>query len=159
SGSALEAAPPAPREPAVSSERRPSLRERYFHDQRAAPNTELPPGALRRAREEQPERGRAGAPPGAPRTAPVPPPPPGAPPPAAGVPPRAVAEGAWTLIGPQPIQTSSVSSYAVGQLPNSGRVTAVVAVDADVVYLGAAAGGVWKTVNGGATWTPLTDDQ
>src|SRR5439155_14412553 len=125
--------PPAPREPVTTSERRPSLREQYFHDQRAAPNTELPPGALRRAREEHRERVRAGVLPVAPQPEHPQPLPPGPRPLAAesGVGPRAVAEGVWTPIGPQPIQTSSISSYAVGQLPNSGRVTAVVAVDAD----------------------------
>ena len=43
----------------------------------------------------------------------------------------------------------------------SGRVKALV-VDprnSNVVYLGAAQGGVWKTTNGGDSWTPLTDDQ
>lgn len=43
----------------------------------------------------------------------------------------------------------------------SGRVTAL-AVDptsSTTVYLGAAEGGVWKTTNGGSTWTPLTDHQ
>ncbi|HZO94897.1 MAG TPA: hypothetical protein VFB22_14230 [Candidatus Baltobacteraceae bacterium] len=42
-----------------------------------------------------------------------------------------------------------------------GRVTSVVGVadDPQLYYLGAAGGGVWKTVNGGATWTPLFDKQ
>ncbi len=59
----------------------------------------------------------------------------------------------WTLIGPQPT--------IAGNTLYSGRITAM-AVDPrnlDVVYAGAASGGVWKTTNGGATWTPLTDDQ
>ena len=61
----------------------------------------------------------------------------------------------WTLIGPQP--TNTPYGYPI----TSGRVTAL-AVDprnANVVYLGAAEGGVWKTTNGGSTWTPLTDTQ
>jgi len=28
-----------------------------------------------------------------------------------------------------------------------------------VIYLGATDGGVWKTTNGGKTWTPLTDHE
>lgn len=59
----------------------------------------------------------------------------------------------WTLIGPQPTNSGANAS--------SGRVTAL-AVDPrnpDVAYAGAAAGGVWKTTNGGANWIPLTDDQ
>ena len=43
----------------------------------------------------------------------------------------------------------------------SGRVAAVDGVESnpDIVYVGAAAGGVWKSVNGGLTWTPVFDDQ
>ena len=44
---------------------------------------------------------------------------------------------------------------------NSGRITAV-AVDPtnnQIVYAGAAQGGIWKTTNGGGAWTPLTDTQ
>jgi photosystem II stability/assembly factor-like uncharacterized protein len=59
----------------------------------------------------------------------------------------------WQEIGPQPANTFG--------LVNSGRVAAV-AVDPtnnDVVYAGAAQGGIWKTTDGGNTWTPLTDTQ
>jgi hypothetical protein len=38
----------------------------------------------------------------------------------------------------------------------SGRVTAL-ATDGAVVYLGAADGGVWRSTNKGATWTPVDD--
>ena len=31
--------------------------------------------------------------------------------------------------------------------------------NADIFYLAAADGGVWKTTDGGVTWTPLTDSQ
>ncbi len=43
-----------------------------------------------------------------------------------------------------------------GTLPVSGRVTAIAPdpSSSDVAYLGGAAGGVWKTVDGGANWTP-----
>lgn len=59
----------------------------------------------------------------------------------------------WQSIGPR-----SVNEY--GGL-DSGRIAAV-AVDptnSNVVYAGAAQGGVWKTSDGGITWTPLTDTQ
>jgi photosystem II stability/assembly factor-like uncharacterized protein len=65
----------------------------------------------------------------------------------------AISSSQWTSIGPQPINTYS-------QL-NSGRVWAL-AVDPGntaVVYAGTDGGGVWKTTNGGAAWTPLTDQQ
>ena len=42
----------------------------------------------------------------------------------------------------------------------SGRVAAL-AVDPgneDVIYLGAPSGGLWKTIDGGASWTPIFDD-
>jgi uncharacterized protein (TIGR03437 family) len=56
----------------------------------------------------------------------------------------------WTLIGPQPTYDG-----------NAGRVTAIAIdpQDNQTVYLGGAEGGVWKTTDGGATWTPLTDFQ
>jgi len=38
-----------------------------------------------------------------------------------------------------------------------GRVTAL-AADGSTLYMGAADGGVWKSVNGGSNWVPLTDD-
>jgi len=66
----------------------------------------------------------------------------------------------WTLIGPQP--TNPNLNFSYDGAPNvSGRVTAL-AVDPTnpiIVYLGAAEGGVWKTTNGGTSWTPLTDTQ
>jgi hypothetical protein len=66
----------------------------------------------------------------------------------------------WTLIGPQPTNPNLNFSFD-GAPTVSGRVTAL-AVDptnSSVVYLGAAEGGVWKTTNGGMSWTPLTDTQ
>ena len=60
--------------------------------------------------------------------------------------------GSWQLAGPLTLNGFWGS--------NSGRVSAV-AVDPNnqIVYAGAAQGGVWKTTNGGGTWTPLTDTQ
>jgi photosystem II stability/assembly factor-like uncharacterized protein len=61
----------------------------------------------------------------------------------------------WTFIGPQPINTPYTDPVV------SGRVTAL-AIDpgnVNTVYLGGAQGGVWKTTNGGTTWTPLSDTQ
>jgi uncharacterized protein (TIGR03437 family) len=60
----------------------------------------------------------------------------------------------WTSIGPRP--TDLNSTYVT-----AGRVNAI-AIDPrdnDVVYIGAAEGGVWKTTDGGINWKPLTDDQ
>ena len=62
---------------------------------------------------------------------------------------------AWVEIGPKPLGTPWAHGIS------SGRVTSL-AVDPrnnDVVYLGAADGGVWKTTDGGLNWKPLTDIQ
>jgi photosystem II stability/assembly factor-like uncharacterized protein len=67
------------------------------------------------------------------------------------------AAGKWTLIGPQPL----IHPDAEGMTGISGLINAA-AVDpqnANVVYLGADGGGVWKTTDGGQTWLPMTDDQ
>ena len=72
----------------------------------------------------------------------------------------AVAAGTWTLIGPQPL-IGPAGGVSTGTRPHSGLINAA-AVDprnADVVYLGAAGGGVWKTTDGGQPWIPLTDNQ
>ncbi len=49
----------------------------------------------------------------------------------------------------------------IGPAGMSGRVTAidVVVSNPDTWYIGAASGGVWKTQNAGANWTPLFDEQ
>ena len=45
--------------------------------------------------------------------------------------------------------------------PVGNRVSAVVGVpgDPNLYYIGAASGGVWKTVDGGVHWEPVFDDQ
>ncbi len=49
----------------------------------------------------------------------------------------------------------------IGPAGMSGRITAIDAVVANpnIIYVGAASGGVWKTENSGQTWTPLFDEQ
>jgi len=49
----------------------------------------------------------------------------------------------------------------IGPAGMSGRITAIDALAADpsFIYIGAASGGVWKTTNAGADWTPVFDDQ
>jgi hypothetical protein len=62
----------------------------------------------------------------------------------------------WSSIGPEPTSSPEFNL-------TSGRVNAI-AVDpcdttGDTVYIGGAQGGVWKTTDGGSTWTALTDNQ
>ena len=54
-----------------------------------------------------------------------------------------------------------MSARAIGPATMSGRVAAIDAVEADpnIIYVGAATGGVWKSVNGGLNWQPIFDDQ
>jgi photosystem II stability/assembly factor-like uncharacterized protein len=49
----------------------------------------------------------------------------------------------------------------IGPAGMSGRITAidVVVKNPDTWYVGAASGGVWKTTNSGASWTPVFDEQ
>jgi photosystem II stability/assembly factor-like uncharacterized protein len=67
-------------------------------------------------------------------------------------------------MGPNPLTGPVAPSgfqYFTGPAPWAGRVTAIAThpTDANTAYIGAAIGGVWKTVNGGSTWTPLFDNQ
>ncbi len=64
----------------------------------------------------------------------------------------------WQLLGPAP-QNGAFDGY-----PQAGRVSGI-AIDKttsganQVIYIASANGGVWKTVNNGATWTPMSDTQ
>ncbi len=48
---------------------------------------------------------------------------------------------------------------SIGPTNGAGRMTAIAPVPGapNTVFAGAAGGGVWKTTDGGANWTPLTD--
>ncbi len=67
---------------------------------------------------------------------------------------KAAAAAQWTPIGP-----SVTTSGAWGRV--SGRITSIIVHPANpnIVYIGGAQGGVWRTTDNGASWTPLTDDQ
>ncbi len=62
----------------------------------------------------------------------------------------------WKALGPAPIP----NGQTVGRTdPVSGR-TVTIAVhptDPNIVYAGAAGGGLYRSLNGGTTWTPLMD--
>ncbi|HKF50528.1 MAG TPA: MBG domain-containing protein [Terracidiphilus sp.] len=65
----------------------------------------------------------------------------------------------WTALGPASLNDNGFNSPTADLV--SGRVTgiAVDPLDPKTIYEAAAGGGVWKTVDGGTTWTPLTDSQ
>ena len=62
----------------------------------------------------------------------------------------------WSPLGPAPIPNGQTTAVEVAV---SGRVTAI-AVDpanANLVYVGTAQGGVYRSSDGGSTWMPLMD--
>src|SRR5258708_462179 len=63
----------------------------------------------------------------------------------------------WTPVGPAPT-VNGPTDYIE---PASGRIAALAAhpTDPNTIYIAAAGGGVWRTNDGGVTWTPMTDAQ
>lgn len=59
---------------------------------------------------------------------------------------------AWTPIGPAPLVTTGGSVY-------SGRTISIAVhpTNPNIVYVGAAQGGLYRSIDGGANWTPLMD--
>lgn len=67
---------------------------------------------------------------------------------------RALPPSNWQAVGP--FTHTNTGSWSSGQ----GRV-GIVHVDpsnSNIIYLGSPAGGIWKSINNGSTWTPLTDE-
>ena len=56
---------------------------------------------------------------------------------------------------------AGMQARSIGPAGMSGRVADVVAAPSDptIVYVGAATGGVWKSVSGGLSFEPIFDDQ
>lgn len=63
--------------------------------------------------------------------------------------------------GPQPTQPVGPPRFEYAGPSSAGRISAAAAVAGapGVYYAGAASGGVWKSVDGGATWKPTFDGQ
>src|SRR5260370_25226849 len=61
----------------------------------------------------------------------------------------------WTPMGPATLSSNNLNGNV------SGRIAGIAAHPADpmTIYVAAGGGGVWKTIDGGATWMPLTDTQ
>ncbi len=62
--------------------------------------------------------------------------------------------GNWTILGPTP-----VPSNGTGQLNGSGRLNCIAfhPTDPNVIYVGAPAGGFWKSSDNGVTWTEYSN--
>ena len=138
SGRAPVPAPPGSGEPEGGSEGDSEEilgRDDWFYAQRAFPHRSIPEQALSRARSDMRRLEPSG--PGFARAASL----------------------SWTEMGPRPISETTDTTYYNGVPPWSGRVTAIAAhpTDQQIAYAGTAVGGVWKTTNAGATWTPLFD--
>src|SRR5215208_3282119 len=56
---------------------------------------------------------------------------------------------------------AGMKARSIGPAAMSGRVAAIDAVESnpDIVYVGAATGGLWKSTNGGLSFTAIFDDQ
>lgn len=113
-------------------------RWKYFHEPRAYPFGRIPPGAYQAALRDYNQKWGPVERQAAPEPAPVA---------------AAITTTAWKPIGPAPIRSLDP--------PVSGRINAIAIHpnDPKIIYIGAAEGGVWKTVDGGASWVPLTDGQ
>ncbi len=71
---------------------------------------------------------------------------------------RNTALTSWTEIGPNPIPNGQV--YTSPQLPVSGRTIAIAIhpTNPNIVYVGTAQGGLYRSINGGTTWVPMLDN-
>jgi len=69
------------------------------------------------------------------------------------------AETVWAQRNPENL-IKDLSWRNIGPANMSGRIADIEAYDDDfaTVYVGSASGGVWKSVNAGASWTPIFDD-
>jgi photosystem II stability/assembly factor-like uncharacterized protein len=65
----------------------------------------------------------------------------------------------WVQLGPTAIPEGQ--TYSAARVLVTGRVTAIVVdpLDTNIVYIGTAQGGVWKTSDGGLNWSPKTDNE
>ncbi|HUR67244.1 MAG TPA: hypothetical protein VMZ03_12915, partial [Chitinophagaceae bacterium] len=68
--------------------------------------------------------------------------------------PSSSAAANWTALGPSGWNRTS------GWNPGTGRLTyvAIHPANPQIIYVCSPGGGIWKTINGGGTWNPLTDN-
>jgi len=117
--------------PISLSEDNPLGRANWFMYQRMYPFFELPENARRRALDEARERALVYGP-----DSPM---------------------ATWNLIGPLPTTSAFPNNGGV----TSGRIPAIAVSPANnqIVLIGTAIGGIWRSTNGGTTFTPVSDTQ
>ena len=105
-------------------------RQQWFIKQRQYPFDKIPENARSRAWESRPAEAQPGDVPSV---------------------------SAWNAIGPNPTTSGFPANWGV----TSGRINtiAVSPADANIVLIGGATGGVWRSTNGGTTFAPMTDSQ
>ncbi len=118
-------------EPTAGPEDDPEARQKWFWFQRTYPFNEIPLGARSRAWESvaQSEKGF-----------------------------RSLAVGTvWSSIGPTP----TTSAFPNNGGFTSGRINTIAVSPANnqIVLVGSATGGIWRSIDGGTTFTPVSDNQ
>jgi photosystem II stability/assembly factor-like uncharacterized protein len=71
------------------------------------------------------------------------------------------AKGPEKTQGIDPARLAGMKARSIGPAAMSGRVVAIAAVESDpeIIYVGGATSGVWKSTDGGLTYDPIFDDQ
>ena len=77
--------------------------------------------------------------------------------------PLSLGAGKWVQLGPTVIPNGQTPSAASGgsRVNVTGRITEIVVdpTSPSTIYVATAGGGVWKTVDGGVTWSPKSDKE
>jgi photosystem II stability/assembly factor-like uncharacterized protein len=65
----------------------------------------------------------------------------------------------WVQLGPTAIPKGQ--TYSSARVNVTGRITAILVdpTNSNIIYAGAAQGGVWKTTDGGANWVAMSDNE
>jgi len=64
-----------------------------------------------------------------------------------------VNESLWEPLGPYKENSNSEKSYGIGRV----NTIAVDPFEPSIIYVGTPSGGIWKSIDGGENWLPLTD--
>jgi hypothetical protein len=65
-----------------------------------------------------------------------------------------VVSGSWSVVGPSPM---NMQSWAMGRVAGRVSALAVTPGNENLLFLGTASGGLWKTTNGGTSWSSVFD--